>query len=74
MTAPISVAASFEPVLAAWGIGAEGGIRYANEYAGVWWARAENRTVLVGSLAGLNVHLQPNMPEEADQERALAAS
>ena len=48
--------------------------RYANEYAGVWWARAENRTVLVGSLAGLNVHLQPNMPEEADQERAARAA
>ena len=27
--------------------------RYAGDYAGVWWAPAENRTILPGSLAEL---------------------
>jgi tetratricopeptide (TPR) repeat protein len=47
--------------------------RYASEYAGVWWAPAENRTVLLASLATLAGRLEPQLAEEADQEKAARA-
>jgi DNA-binding response OmpR family regulator/tetratricopeptide (TPR) repeat protein len=47
--------------------------RYAGDYAGVWWAPAEQRAVLVASLAELAGKLDPRLAEDADQERAAKA-
>jgi class 3 adenylate cyclase/tetratricopeptide (TPR) repeat protein len=47
--------------------------RYAGEYAGVWWAPAENRTLLVNSLAALAGQLVPSLSQEVDQERGARA-
>ncbi|MFC1456970.1 tetratricopeptide repeat protein [Microvirga arabica] len=47
--------------------------RHASEYAGVWWAPAENRTVLLASLAALAGRLDPSLAKEADQEKAARA-
>jgi tetratricopeptide (TPR) repeat protein len=55
--------------------------RYANDYAGVWWAPAENRTLLLGSLAELASHLDarlagtflPRIAEPTDLEKLAKA-
>lgn len=54
-------------------LAAEYAHRYAGEYAGVWWAPAEQRTLLVASLAALAGRLDPQLGAEADQERAAKA-
>ena len=54
-------------------VAAEYAHRYASEYAGVWWATAENRTLLVNSLAALAGQLVPNLSHEVDQERGARA-
>jgi hypothetical protein len=48
--------------------------RYGNSYAGVWWAPAEQRTLLVASLASLAARLEPRLAEEANQENAARAA
>jgi class 3 adenylate cyclase/tetratricopeptide (TPR) repeat protein len=54
-------------------VAAEYAHRYASEYAGVWWAPAENRTLLVNSLAALAGQLVPSLSQEIDQERGARA-
>src|SRR5262249_5240021 len=44
--------------------------QYANDYAGVWWAPAENRTDLMTSLAGLASALDAKFASEVNTERA----
>jgi tetratricopeptide (TPR) repeat protein len=43
--------------------------RHAGAYSGVWWARAESRTLLIASLAELAARLDPKLAEEADQDK-----
>jgi hypothetical protein len=47
--------------------------RYAHAYSGVWWAPAEQRTLLVSSLASLAGHVDPHLASECDQEKAARA-
>ena len=56
--------------------------RYAGDYAGVWWAPAENRTILLGSLAELASLLDarlgsgtflPRIAEPTDLEKVAKA-
>ena len=47
--------------------------RHGGEHAGVWWAPAENRTLLVASLAALAGQLEPRLAQEADQEKTARA-
>src|SRR6202022_4054701 len=47
--------------------------RYASAYAGVWWAPAEKRTLLVSSLAALAGRIEPRLAEEPDQGKAPRA-
>jgi tetratricopeptide (TPR) repeat protein len=47
--------------------------RFANDYAGVWWAPAEQRTLLVASLAALGGRLDPRLANVSDQETAAKA-
>jgi hypothetical protein len=47
--------------------------RFASAYAGAWWARAQERTLLVASLATLAGRLEPRLAEEADHEAAARA-
>jgi tetratricopeptide (TPR) repeat protein len=44
--------------------------RTVPEYAGVWWAPAENRTVLAASLAEFAAHLDRRLASESDVESA----
>jgi tetratricopeptide (TPR) repeat protein len=44
--------------------------RYAGVYRGVWWANAEQRSVLVASLAALAGRLDRRLAEEPEQDRA----
>ena len=44
--------------------------RSVNEYAGIWWAAAESRTVLIASLAELAAHLDKKLADEPDLEKA----
>ncbi len=70
------------PPLAIYGLGgtgksslvAEYAHRYANDYAGVYWASAEQRTVLVSALATLAGKLDPRLANLPDQEAAAKAS
>jgi tetratricopeptide (TPR) repeat protein len=48
--------------------------RYAGAYSGVWWANAEQRTVLVASLAALAGRLDRRLTEEPDQDKAARAA
>jgi tetratricopeptide (TPR) repeat protein len=48
--------------------------RYGGSYAGVWWAPAEQRTLLVASLASLAARLEPRLAEEANQENSARAA
>ncbi len=69
------------PPLAIYGLGgtgksslaAEYAHRYANDYAGVYWASAEERTVLVSALAALAGKLDPRLANLSDQEAAAKA-
>lgn len=54
-------------------LAAEYAQRHGGEYAGVWWAPAESRTVLLASLAALAGRLDLRFAEEADQEKAAHA-
>jgi hypothetical protein len=47
--------------------------RYAASYGGIWWARAEGRTLLIASLAELAARLDPSLAGEPDQEKAARA-
>jgi tetratricopeptide (TPR) repeat protein len=44
--------------------------RYAGAYRGVWWANAEQRSVLVASLAALAGRLDRRLAEEPEQDKA----
>src|SRR5581483_10502278 len=46
---------------------------HAGEYAGIWWAPAEQRAVLVASLAALAGRLEPRLAEDSDEEMAARA-
>jgi tetratricopeptide (TPR) repeat protein len=69
------------PPLAIYGLGgtgksslaAEYAHRYANDYSGVYWASAEQRTVLVSGLATLAGKLDPRLMNLPDQETAAKA-
>jgi tetratricopeptide (TPR) repeat protein len=54
-------------------LAAEYAHRYASDHAGVWWAPAEQRTLLIASLAALAGRLEPRLIDEPDQERAAKA-
>ena len=54
-------------------LAAEYAHRRANDYSGVWWARAAQRTLLVESLADLAGRLDPALAAEADHEKAAIA-
>ena len=54
-------------------LAAEYAHRYANDYAGVYWASAEERTVLVSALATLAGKLDPRLANLSDQEAAAKA-
>jgi tetratricopeptide (TPR) repeat protein len=54
-------------------LAAEYAHRFASAYAGAWWARAQERTLLVASLATLAGRLEPRLAEEADHEAAAQA-
>jgi hypothetical protein len=47
--------------------------RHAVSYSGVWWARAEGRTLLIASLAELAGRLEASLAAEPDQEKAARA-
>ncbi len=47
--------------------------RHAGSYSGVWWVRAEGRTLLIASLAALAGRLDPSLADEPDQEKAARA-
>jgi len=55
-------------------LAAEYAHRFANDFAGVWWAPAEQRTLLVASLAALGGRLDPRLANVSDQETAAKAS
>ncbi|HWX82464.1 MAG TPA: tetratricopeptide repeat protein [Xanthobacteraceae bacterium] len=44
--------------------------RYAGAYSGVWWANAEQRSVLIASLAALAGRLDRRLVEEPEQDKA----
>jgi hypothetical protein len=48
--------------------------RHAASYSGIWWARAEGRTLLIASLAELSGRLDPTLAGEPDQEKAARAA
>jgi len=54
-------------------LAAEYAHRHASQFAGVWWAPAENRTLLINSLAAFAGQLVPSLAQEVDQERAARA-
>jgi hypothetical protein len=54
-------------------LAAEYAHRFAAEYSGVWWAAAEQRTLLISSLATLAGKLDPRLADESDQEKAAKA-
>lgn len=54
-------------------LAAEYAYRYGGAYSGIWWAPAENRAVLVASLAALAVRLDRTLAAEPNQEQAARA-
>jgi tetratricopeptide (TPR) repeat protein len=48
--------------------------RYAGAYNGVWWANAEQRTVLIASLAALAGRLDHRLADESEQDKAARAA
>lgn len=52
---------------------AEYAYRHSADYAGVWWARASQRTLLVESLAALAAQLDPALALESNQAKAATA-
>ncbi len=54
-------------------LAAEFAHRHASEYAGVWWARAPQRALLVNSLSSLAIELDPRLGDEPDHEKAAIA-
>jgi tetratricopeptide (TPR) repeat protein len=51
-------------------LAAEYAHRYAAEYSGVWWAAAEQRALLISSLATLAGKVDPRLANEPDQHKA----
>jgi tetratricopeptide (TPR) repeat protein len=47
--------------------------RHRDDHAGIWWAPAEQRELLIDSLATLAVSLDPGLSAEADRERQVVA-
>jgi KaiC/GvpD/RAD55 family RecA-like ATPase len=47
-------------------LAAEYAHRFANDFAGVWWAPAEQRTLLVASAAALGGRLDPRLANLSD--------
>jgi tetratricopeptide (TPR) repeat protein len=47
--------------------------RHAEAFAGVWWAPAQERTLLLASLAALASRLDPKLAGDDNQERAVRA-
>jgi tetratricopeptide (TPR) repeat protein len=54
-------------------LAAEYAHRYQGTYAGVYWCKAESRTLLIQDLAALAARLDPKLAELADQEKAAQA-
>jgi tetratricopeptide (TPR) repeat protein len=54
-------------------LAAEYAHRHGGEHSGVWWAPAEQRTLLVSSLASLAGRLDPRLASEPDQLKAARA-
>jgi tetratricopeptide (TPR) repeat protein len=52
-------------------IAAEYARRHKDDYAGVWWAPAESRTVLLGSLAEFAALLDPRLAGDKDTEQSV---
>lgn len=52
---------------------AEYAYRQRESYSGLWWAPAEQRELLVESLARLAVAIDPGLTAEADRERQILA-
>jgi DNA-binding SARP family transcriptional activator/tetratricopeptide (TPR) repeat protein len=48
--------------------------RHADAFAGVWWAPASQRTLLIESLAALAVQLNPGLATGTDQAKAAQAA
>src|SRR5262245_32387881 len=59
--------------LGKWLLAAESAHRFAPDYSGVWWAPAEQRMLLISSLAALAGKLDPRLADEPDQEKAAKA-
>lgn len=55
-------------------LAAEFAHRHAGDFSGVWWAPAEDRTVLTASLAMLGARLEPRLGGESNQEKAARAA
>lgn len=55
-------------------LAAEYAHRHAGDFSGVWWAPAEDRTVLTASLAILGARLEPRLAGEQNQEKAARAA
>jgi tetratricopeptide (TPR) repeat protein len=55
-------------------LAAEYAHRHAESFGGVWWAPAQERTLLVASLAALGARLDPRLSAEPDQERVARAA
>jgi tetratricopeptide (TPR) repeat protein len=54
-------------------LAAEYAHRHGGEHSGVWWAAAEQRTLLISSLASLAGRLDPRLASEPDQFKAARA-
>jgi tetratricopeptide (TPR) repeat protein len=48
--------------------------RHSEAFAGVWWAPAQERSLLLASLAALAARLDPRLAAEDNQERAARAA
>jgi tetratricopeptide (TPR) repeat protein len=55
-------------------LAAEYAHRHVESFGGVWWAPAQERTLLLASLALLAARLDPKLSAEPDQERAARAA
>jgi hypothetical protein len=54
-------------------LAAEYAHQYANAYAGVWWAPAERRPLLIASLAAFGTQIDPTLARETDQDKVARA-
>jgi tetratricopeptide (TPR) repeat protein len=67
------VAVNGPPGVGKTSLAAEYAHRKAPEFAGVWWAPAEGRALLIASLAALALRLEPSLASERDQEKVAQA-